>query len=138
MTEAQVIESIARSKAAANRAVKSLDIQKVERALLNLSAAAKSLKERESLRAEKKKEMAVKKLTSMMSELGISAEDIMNSKKPSGVSKKKVGAKKGNKVAPKYAITIDGETHHWTGRGRTPVVFKRYVEQGGALDDCLI
>ena len=66
MSEAQVLQSIARSKAAANRAVKALDINQLERAIKNLSAAAQTLKERDSQRAERKKELAVKKLKSMM------------------------------------------------------------------------
>lgn len=138
MTEAQALQTIARSKAAANRALKGLDIEQVERALHNLSAAAKTLRERESLRAQRKKEVAVKKLKSMMDELGISAEDIVASKKSASTAKKTSGPKKGNKVAPKYQITVDGQTYKWTGRGRTPVVFKNYVAQGGSLDDCLI
>ena len=81
MSEAQVLQSIARSKAAANRAVKALDINQLERAIKNLSAAAQTLKERDSQRAERKKELAVKKLKSMMDELGISAEDIVTPKK---------------------------------------------------------
>ena len=138
MTEAQALQTIAKSKAAANRALKGLDIEQVERALHNLSAAAKTLKERESQRAQRKKEVAVKKLKSMMDELGISAEDIVASKRSASPSKKTTGPKKGNKVAPKYQITVDGETFKWTGRGRTPVVFKNHVDQGGSLDDCLI
>ena len=138
MNEGIALKSIAKSKAAANRAVKSLDSQQLERALANLTAAAETIKERESLRAQRKKEMAVKKLKSMMDELGISAEDIVASKKPASVKKKAAGPKKGNKVAPKYQITVDGVTHQWTGRGRTPVVFKSHVENGGSLDDCLI
>ena len=137
MTEAQALQTIAKSKAAANRALKGLDVEQVERALHNLSAAAKVLKERESQRAQRKKEIAVKKLKSMMDELGISPEDIVASKK-STPTKKTTGPKKGNKVAPKYQITVDGQTHKWTGRGRTPVVFKHHIDQGGSLDDCLI
>ena len=138
MNEALALKSIAKSKAAANRAVKSLDIQQIERALANLSAAAEIIKERESIRAQRKKEMAVKKLKSMMDELGISAADITESSKPKTNGKRVTGPKKGNKVAPKYRITVDGATHQWTGRGRTPVVFRSHVENGGSLDDCLI
>lgn len=138
MTEAQALETIARSKAAANRAVKSLNIQQVERALEHLSAAAQTLKERESKRAQRKKEIAVKKLKSMMDELGISAEDIIATKKPASTARKMSGPRKGNKVAPKYQISVDGQTYQWTGRGRTPVVFRNHVDQGGSLDDCLI
>jgi DNA-binding protein H-NS len=138
MNEGIALKSIAKSKAAANRAAKSLDIQQLERALANLTAAAETIKERESLRAQRKKEVAVKKLKSMMDELGISAADITRASKSKGNGKRATGPKKGNKVAPKYQITVDGVTHQWTGRGRTPVAFKSHVENGGSLDDCLI
>jgi DNA-binding protein H-NS len=138
MKEALALQSIAKSKAAANRAVKSLDIQQIERALANLSAAAKTVKERESLRAQRKKELAVKKLKSMMDELGISAADITGASQSRASGKRSPGPKKGKKVAPKYQITVGGVTHQWTGRGRTPVIFRSHVESGGSLDDCLI
>ena len=138
MTEVQALQAIARSKAAANRALKGLDIEQVERALNNLSAAAKTIKERESQRAQRKKDVAVKKLKSMMDQLGISADDIIAEKKSASTRKKTTGPKKGNKVAPKYQISVEGQVFKWTGRGRTPVVFKSYIDQGGSLDDCLI
>lgn len=132
------LESISRSKAAANNAVKSLTVEQIERAIANLSAAAKIAQQRDALKAQRKKEVAVKKLKSMMNELGISADDITGAVKAKSAKRKSTGPKKGNKVAPKYQITVNGVAHQWTGRGRTPVVFKDYVAQGGALDDCLI
>ena len=129
------LESISRSKAAANNAVKSLTVEQIERAIANLSAAAKTVQQRE---AQRKKEVAVKKLKAMMNELGISADDIADTLKAKPIKRKSTGPKKGNKVAPKYQITVNGVAHQWTGRGRTPVVFKDHVAQGGALDDCLI
>jgi DNA-binding protein H-NS len=132
------LESISRSKAAANNAVKSLTVEQIERAIANLSAAAKIAQQRDALKAQRKKEVAVKKLKSMMNELGISADDIAGAVKAKSAKRKSTGPKKGNKVAPKYQITVNGVAHQWTGRGRTPVVFKDYVAQGGALDDCLI
>jgi DNA-binding protein H-NS len=132
------LESISRSKAAANNAVKSLTVEQIERAIANLSAAAKIAQQRDALKAQRKKEVAVKKLKSMMNELGISADDIAGAVKAKSTKRKLTGPKKGNKVAPKYQITVNGVAHQWTGRGRTPVVFKDYVAQGGALEDCLI
>ena len=75
------LESVAKSKAAANRAVKTMSVEQVERALHNLSAAAEKIKQQESVRAQRKKEMAVKKLKSMMDELGISPDDIVGNTK---------------------------------------------------------
>ena len=132
------LEAISKSKVAANNAVKTLTVEQIERAIANLSAAAKIVQQRESLKAQRKKEVAVKKLKSMMTELGISADDIAGTVKAKPAKRKSPGPKKGNTVAPKYQITVSGVVHQWTGRGRTPVVFKNHVAQGGALDDCLI
>ncbi|MDA8946583.1 H-NS histone family protein [Luminiphilus sp.] len=132
------LEAISKSKVAANNAVKTLTVEQIERAIANLSAAAKTVQQREALKAQRKKEVAVKKLKSMMNELGISADDIADTVKAKPVKRKSTGPKTGNKVAPKYQITVNGVVHQWTGRGRTPVVFKDHVTQGGALDGCLI
>ena len=132
------LELISKSKSAANNAVKTLSVEQIERAIANLSAAAKTVQQREAVKAQRKKEVAVKKLKSMMTELGISADDITGAVKAKPAKRKSAGPKKGNKVAPKYQITVNGVAHQWTGRGRTPVVFKDHVAQGGALDDCLI
>ena len=137
MTNGISVSAIAKSKVAANRALKSLTIEQAERAIFNLTAATESAKAREAERAEKKKAIAVAKLKTMMSEMGISADDIAGSDSTPAKGVRKARKKPG-KVPAKYSITVDGDTHRWTGRGRTPLVFKNYVEQGGSLDDCLI
>ena len=40
-------------------------------------------------------------------------------------------------VASKYEIEIDGETHRWSGRGRTPAAFARYMEEQGITKEQL-
>ncbi|WP_339720045.1 H-NS family nucleoid-associated regulatory protein, partial [Marinomonas primoryensis] len=37
-------------------------------------------------------------------------------------------------VEPKYRLTVEGETHEWTGRGRTPKVFQAYFDAGNSRD----
>ena len=137
MTDVISVSAIAKSKVAANRALKSLTIEQAERAIFNLTAATESARAREAERAEKKKAIAVAKLKTMMSEMGISADDIAGSDSTPAKGVRKARKRPG-KVPAKYSITVDGETHRWTGRGRTPLVFRHHVEQGGSLDDCLI
>ena len=84
----------------------------------------------------------------MMDELGLSAKDVRNltSEKRStkrgrpkkAAAGKKTNPRKGKKIAPKYSIKVGKETHKWTGRGRTPQVFKDLLEKGGSLEQCLI
>jgi len=47
------------------------------------------------------------------------------------------GVKRGS-VEPKYAYTVDGEEHTWTGRGRMPLALKEMIDGGEDLDSFLI
>jgi len=47
------------------------------------------------------------------------------------------GVKRGS-VEPKYAYTVDGAEHTWTGRGRMPLALKEMVDSGKDLDSFLI
>ena len=153
MNESDAVAKIAKSKAAANRVAKSLTYSQLKGAIGNLQSALKTAEAREVEKNNKRRAANIKKLASMMAEMGLSPSDIARgtagkgqkagAKKPkagvkTAAKKSKVGPKKGTKVAPKYKITNDGKTHKWTGRGRMPLVFKDFIEQGGALDKCLI
>lgn len=147
MTDSSTLLTIAKSKAAANRAAKTLTVAQLEKAIANLSAAMAAVKQRESEKEERRKAADLKKLTAMMEKLGLSAEEVAGAvgKKPGrGKAKRKAkttrgkSASRGSKVAPKYALEANGEKHLWTGRGRMPVVFREFVEKGGSLDTLLI
>ena len=153
MNELDAIAKIAKSKATANRIAKSLSHSQLKSAIGNLQSALKTAEAREAEKNNKRRAANIKKLASMMAEMGLSPNDIakatssraqtVGAKKSkvrakTTTRKSKVGPKKGSKVAPKYKITSEGKTHKWTGRGRMPLVFKHFIEQGGALDKCLI
>ena len=124
----------------------------LERAIQNLQAAATKIKKGEAEKAARQRAANLKKLKSMMAEMGLSAADVRGlggakAKKRPGRPKKaaakrnataKKGPKKGTKVAPKYQLKVGKQTHKWTGRGRMPLVFKNHVESGGSLESCLI
>ena len=124
----------------------------LERAIKNLQAAATKIKKGEAEKATRQRAANLKKLKSMMTEMGLSAADVRglggsNAKNRPGRPKKTVakrkaaakkGPKKGTKVAPKYQLKVGKQTYKWTGRGRMPLVFKNHVESGGSLESCLI
>jgi len=60
MTDAVSVSSIAKSKVAANKALKSLTIEQAERAIFNLTTATEAAKAREAERAEKKRRWPLK------------------------------------------------------------------------------
>jgi len=140
MTENEIIATLAKSKAAANRIAKKATIDHLERAIANLKAALDAEKKRDAAKSAKRREANIKKLTAMMADMGLSPNDIAklsDNKKPAA-KKKTRGVKKGAKVAAKYEISVDGEKIQWTGRGRMPVVFREFIEGGGSLENCLI
>ena len=136
MKDEAIIRKLAKSKTAANKLVKTVEVETIEKALRNLGTALEVNKTREQEREQKKKASAVKKLKNMMAELGISTEDILNESSPQNPLKEKPRSRA--KALPKYALSRDGTTHQWTGRGRAPIVFREYLERGGSLESCLI
>ena len=82
----------------------------------------------------------------MMDKMGLSVEDMraLCQKGPAKRGRpKKTAAKR--KTGPKKGTTVTQvpnkggkQTHKWTGRGRMPLVFKAFVENGGSLEQCLI
>ena len=148
VNEIDIIAKVAKSKASANRIAKSLSSHQLKSAISNLQSALKAAEAREAEKDNKRRAANIKKLSAMMAKMGLSPSDITSKasrksgkkrvKQSKASSKPKVGPKKGIKVAPKYKITSEGTTHQWTGRGRMPLVFKAFVDQGGALEQCLI
>lgn len=142
-----ILLSIAKSKATANRMAKSLDASELKKAIDHLQAALVAAKKREAKKAAAKQAADLKKLKAMMAKMGLSAADVKKlmatpTKRKAAAkrtpAKRKTGPRKGKKVAPKYQLKVGKETHKWTGRGRMPLVFKAFVEKGGSLDQCLI
>ena len=148
MSDKNILSAVAKSKATANRLAKSLSPADLKRAIKNLQSAAVAIQKAESAKAEKVRAANLKKIKAMMDKMGLSAEDMrgLSSKKAPAkrgrtkktAAKRKAGPKKGSKVAPKYQIKVGKQTHKWSGRGRMPLVFKEYIEKGGALEKCLI
>ena len=148
----KMLLSAAKSKVAANKMAKSMALEDLERAIQNLQAAATKIKKGEAEKAARQRAANLKKLKSMMTEMGLSAADVRGlggakAKKRPGRPKKvaakrkaaaKKGPKRGTKVAPKYQLKVGKQTHKWTGRGRMPLVFKEHVAKGGSLEKCLI
>ena len=148
----KMLLSAAKSKVAANKMAQSMAPEDLERAIKNLQAAATKIKKGEAEKAARQRAANLKKLKSMMTEMGLSAADVRGlgsakTKKRPGRPKKaatkrkaaaKKGPRKGTKVAPKYQLKVGKQTHKWTGRGRMPLVFKEHVAKGGSLEKCLI
>ena len=142
-----ILQSIAKSKATANRMAKSLDVNDLAKAIDHLQAALVTAKKKEAKKAATKQAADLKKLKAMMAKMGLSAADVKKlmatppKRKTYGKKTKanrKTGPRKSKKVAPKYRLKAGKESYEWTGRGRMPLVFKEFAEKNGSLDKCLI
>ena len=142
-----ILVSIAKSKATANRMAKSLTTSELKKAIDHLQSALVAAKKREAKKAAAKQAADLKKLKAIMAKMELSATDvkklISTPAKRKAASKKtpakrKTGPRKGKKVAPKYQLKVGKEIHKWTGRGRMPLVFKEFAKKNGSLDKCLI
>ena len=152
MTDSKTLIDISKSKSTAYKVAKALAPEDINRAIKNLQAAAARIKKSEADKVARKHAANLKKLKSMIKEMGLSAADVKSldsakAKKRPGRPKKAVtkrkaaakkGPKKGTKVSPKYQLKVGKQTHKWTGRGRMPLVFKEHVAKGGSLEKCLI
>ncbi|WP_420600629.1 H-NS family nucleoid-associated regulatory protein [Neptuniibacter sp.] len=97
------------------------DIQKV---ISNLSEIhLEKEKEEQALEeAAQAKQDKIDEIAKMMKEAGLNFDDVMGA--VAEVKQKK-------KVEAKYRL----DTVEWSGRGRTPVAIKAYLEAGGSLAD---
>lgn len=87
-------------------------------------AAALAISEAEKEKAEK-----IELIRKAMAESGIDYADL----------KDIVNAAPKKKVEAKYRVVVDGVTHEWSGRGRTPVIFQQYFDDNKVTkDSCLI
>lgn len=146
MLNSKFFVSVAKSRATANRVASALGASELEKAIDHLQAALVKIKKREEKKAATKQAADLKKLKAMVAKMGLSAADLQKlidaPPKHKAASKKttnrKTGPRKRKKVAPKYQLKVGKDTHQWTGRGRMPLVFKAFVENGGSLEECLI
>jgi len=137
MASNQDLKAMAKSRVAARKAVRGLEITELKQLIDNLGVAyAAQLKQHEA-REEKARAAQIAKINAMLQETGLSPEDLRKitgkGKRAAGKKRKKLG-----KVPPKYRLLIDGTEYLWSGRGRPPKVFQEYFQAGNSKESCAI
>ena len=109
-----------------------LSVSDIEKIIADLSdiLVDKQAEEKARLEADREKNEKIEIIRKTMLDAGIDFDDL---KDLIAVAPKK-------KVESKYRVTDEeGNTHEWSGRGRTPVVFQQYFDKHGVdKDACLI
>ena len=118
MPSTNTLLAIAKSKATANRLAKALTIQQIESAINHLNATLNAARKRDANKQAKKRAADIKKLTAIMADMGLSANDVakLANKKTAQrrPSKKKAGARKGKKGGGKIP-NIGGRENRFSG-----------------------
>lgn len=108
-----------------------MTVSEIEKVVTDLADILEDRKAAEAAaqEAEQKRLAKIEAIRKTMEEAGLEMSDLVDSTEP--------GTRK--KVAPKYRLVDDsGNTHEWSGRGRTPLVFQKFFEAGNSREDCLI
>jgi len=113
-------------------------LDELEKLQNNINIIIEQRKEVEAELKEKHQEkiQQIENIKTLLSERGLSVDDLINgpitiTTNPAKPTKKK--------LKPKYRIVdLDGKSHEWTGRGKTPKVFINYFELGNSKESCLI
>ncbi|WP_027859492.1 H-NS histone family protein [Marinobacterium jannaschii] len=108
-----------------------LSLAELEKVIGDLTEIVDEKRAEEEAReaAEQEKVSKIEEIRLSMLEAGINMDDLVGSAE---LTPRK-------KVQPKYRIVDDeGETHEWSGRGRTPVAFQQFFAKGNSKEDCLI
>jgi len=91
----------------------------------DLTALQAKIDEQIKIRHEEEKQEVKNKILALLADSGFSFSDIF----PSTKSPKVISAPVKSKVKVKYS---DGQ-NNWTGRGRTPLWVKNFIQAGGEL-----
>ncbi|QUX90582.1 DNA-binding protein [Marinomonas sp. A3A] len=121
---------LAGNKAKARAAAKELTVAQLENLIAGFNNALEKAKEEEAARDAEQalKSARAEEIASLIAKSGLTMEEVALLTTP------KAGATKGKTVEPKYRLKVDGETHEWTGRGRTPKVFQEYFDAGNSRE----
>lgn len=125
---------IARNKNRFRAACKDLSVNQMQTMAEQLAEfiEKRAQEEADSLAQDAKKAAEKQAILSAMADAGLAPKDFFNNETPKTKKVRKP-------VAPQYRIQdANGETHEWSGRGRTPKVFEHYFNNGGSKDSCRI
>jgi DNA-binding protein H-NS len=114
-------------------ATKSLSTKDLRDVISKLEAVIekRELQAQEEAAKLEEKKAQIERIRQQMIEAGL---DISDFDAQYVQKKSKNTRRRGAKRPIKYAMTVDGQEHKWTGIGRMPVVFRDAIERGAELE----
>lgn len=129
-----LLAELAGNKAKARAAAKELTIAQLENLIEGFNNALVKMQEEEQTRQaeiEAKARQAAE-IAKLIEQSGLTLDEI------AALGAPRTNPTKGKVVKPKYRITLNGEEHEWSGRGRTPKVFQEYFDAGNSRESAEI
>ncbi|MFD1383300.1 H-NS family nucleoid-associated regulatory protein [Rhodanobacter aciditrophus] len=125
-----LLQELSGNKAKARAAAKELTVAQLENLIEGFNNALIKMKEDEAARQAQEAEKArqAEEIAKLIEKSGLTLEEV------AALSAPRSNPTKGKIVKPKYRITWNGETHEWSGRGRTPKVFQEYFDAGNTRE----
>jgi len=108
-----------------------MGLAEIDKVIEDLTAIRAEIEETAAQKAEEEqaKKEKVEQIQRLMKEAGVDLEELKKGIEPAAARKS---------VKAKYVIADDeGNEHTWSGRGRTPVAFREYMEKHGISKDQL-
>jgi DNA-binding protein H-NS len=102
--------------------IQDMDLADIDKVIADLNDIRAEIEEAAQRKAEMEqaKQQQVEEIQRLMKEAGIGLDELKQGVEP--VARKSVKAK--------YVITdSEGREHSWSGRGRTPIAFREYMDQ---------
>lgn len=114
-------------------AIKELDIEQLNK-LANDITEIVAEREQEIAELNAEKEAKIEKMHSILFEQGLTIDDLVDGEVSLDARKTPT-----RKVEPKYRVVDEnGKEHLWTGRGRAPKPFQKYLDKGHSKESFLI
>lgn len=134
-----VFSAYAKSKTKTSAEARRLSVPELEKLISHLNSALTA----EKVKLEKKEAQdrltTIQKVNDLLAESGLKPEDLKKAPRKASAKKSAPGKRgKKTKVLPRYRLEIDGNEYLWSGRGRTPRVFKEYFDAGNSRESCEI
>ncbi|MEQ9464665.1 MAG: H-NS histone family protein [Haliea sp.] len=134
-----VFSAYAKSKAKTSAEARRLSIAELEKLIANLNASLATEKAKLKKKESQDRLATIQKVNDLLAESGLKPEDLKKAPRKAG-AKRKASAKRAKKarIPPRYRLEIDGREYLWSGRGRTPRVFREYFDAGNSRESCEI
>ena len=134
-----LFSAYAKSRAKTSAEARRLSVAELEKLIGHLNTVLAAEKTKLEKKEAQDRLATIQKVNDILAESGLKPEDLTKAPRKASAKKPAAGKRgKKAKVLPRYRLELDGNEYLWSGRGRTPRVFKEYFDAGNSRESCEI